>query len=70
MAQARIVTLTLRTCQQAEETEEEMVLTYELISSAKEMTKETSSHTVYEPPASSQDTVRLDIEVPDIDWYI
>ena len=66
MAQARIVTLTLRTCQQAEETEEELVLTYELISSA----TDTSSHTVYDPPASPQGTVRLDIAVPDIDWYI
>ena len=48
------------------ETEEELVLTYELISSA----KDTSSHTVYEPPASPDGTVRLDIEVPDIDRYI
>ena len=66
MAQARIVTLTPRTGQQAQETEEELVLTYELISSA----KDTSSHTVYEPPASPDGAVRLDIEVPDIDWYI
>ena len=66
MAQARIVTLTLRTGQQAQETEEELVLTYELISSA----KDTSSHTVYDPPASLDGTVRVDIEVPDIDWYI
>ena len=43
-----------------------MVLTYELISSA----KDASSHTVYTPPASPEGAVRLDIEIPDIDWYI
>ena len=42
------------------------MLTYELISSA----KDTSSHAVYEPPASPDGAVRLDIEVPDSDWYI
>ena len=66
-----ILTLTrTRTWQQAGEAEEEMVLTYELISSA----KDASSHTICTSPASPQGAtgtwMRLDIEVPDIDWYI
>ena len=56
-----------RTWQQADEAKEELVLTYELISSA----KDASSHTICTSPASPRGAMRLvDIEVPDIDWYI